>query len=93
MALYYKGEHGVHISYNPGEREVLEKDGWELIGGEEAYEGYIADKIKDRMPKANKLAGDDLSGKSVDELRDIAKDKGIKVHHKAGKDTLIEKLS
>jgi len=83
---YYKGEHGIHISYNPAEREGLEATGWTLIGDQAAYEAS-------RKPKStNRLSVKTYADMDIDELRSAAKDKGIIVHHKAGKATIIEKL-
>lgn len=42
-----------------------------------------------RTPAA---AGDDLDGMDVDALRQMAKDRGITVHHRAGRDKLLAVL-
>jgi len=83
---YYKGKHGIHISYNPAEREGLEANGWTLIGDQDDYEAS-------RKPKtANRLSVKAYADMDIDELRAAAKDKGIIVHHKAGAASIIEKL-
>jgi len=82
---YYKGAHGIHISYNPAEREGLEATGWTLIGDEHDFLAHCNPKT------TNKLSAN-LEDKSVEELRAIAKDKGIIVHHKAGASSIIEKI-
>ena len=84
---YYKGNHGIHISYNPAEREGLEATGWTLIGDEA---DYLASR--DTPKKSTNKLSDTIENKSEDELREIAKERGIKVHHKAGKATILEKL-
>jgi len=87
--FYFKGVHGVHMTSNPLEREELESTGWEFIGEDAEYEAFV--KGSRKKEPTNKLS-DSLENKSEDELREIAKERGIKVHHKAGKALIIEKL-
>jgi hypothetical protein len=42
--------------------------------------------------RAHAAAGDDLDGMDVDALRQMAKDRGITVHHRAGRDKLLAAL-
>jgi len=82
---YYHGEHGIHISYNPGERTKLEGAGWTLIGGEKAFLEYRSQPVDG--DRAFELAEMGLS-----ELRDIAEGYGLSIHSRAKEASIIKKI-
>jgi len=84
---YYHGEHGIHISYNPGERTKLEGAGWTLIGGEKAFLEYrngLAPSDGDRALELNDM--------NISELKDIAEGYGLSIHSRAKEASIIKKI-
>jgi len=86
MLQYMKHKkHGTHIAYDPAEVETCEKNGWVCV--DHPHENPFGNPEPDIEPENS-----DIESLTLDELRKLADEMGIKVHPAAKEKSIIKKI-
>lgn len=71
----------------PERKQQLRSQGYTIIDARFAPVGYAHDAVQDQP-----TVGDDLENMTLDELKKVAKDLGVRIHANSGADKFIEAI-